>query len=52
MKEKRANAHHIIRYEFYVECSCGYKGRSVDHACRKCEARIQFRIGMGALFLN
>jgi len=31
---------HIIRFEFYVECSCGYKGRSENHACRKCGARI------------
>jgi hypothetical protein len=33
-------AHHIIRYEFWVECSCGYKGRSQNHACPKCEATI------------
>jgi hypothetical protein len=37
-KEKRA--HHIIRYEFFVECSCGYKGRSRDHACARCGAKI------------
>jgi hypothetical protein len=41
-KEKRA--HHIIRYEVYVECSCGYKGRSRSHACPKCGARIDFRL--------
>jgi len=39
-REKRA--HHIIRYEFYVECSCGFKGRSRNHACRKCGAEIDF----------
>ena len=33
-------AHHIIRYEFWIECSCGYKGRSLKHACPKCEAAI------------
>ena len=33
-------AHHIIRYEFWIECSCGYKGRSLNHACPKCEAAI------------
>ena len=44
-KEKRAqNAHRIIRYEFYVECSCGYRGRSQDHACPKCGAAINFGI--------
>jgi hypothetical protein len=32
--------HHILRYEYYVECSCGYKGPSKDHACRKCGAKI------------
>ncbi len=32
--------HHILRYEFWIECSCGYKGRSLNHACPKCEAEI------------
>ncbi len=42
-KEKRAqSAHRIIRFEFYVECSCGYRGRSQDHACPKCGAAINF----------
>ena len=40
IKEERA--HHILRYEFYVECSCGFKGRSCDHACPKCGAGIDF----------
>jgi hypothetical protein len=39
-KEKRT--HHILRFEFYVECSCGFKGRSCDHACPKCGAEIDF----------
>lgn len=38
MKAKRA--HHIIRYEYYVECSCGYEGPSKNRACRNCGARI------------
>jgi hypothetical protein len=37
-REKRT--HHIIRSEFYVECSCGYEGPSLDRACRKCGAAI------------
>jgi hypothetical protein len=42
-KEKLAQlAHHIVRYEFYVECSCGYKGQSRDHACSDCGAKIVF----------
>jgi len=40
IKEKRAT--YIIRYEVYVECSCGFKGRSKNLACRKCGAKINF----------
>lgn len=29
-------AHHILRAELYVECSCGYKGHSLNHACPEC----------------
>lgn len=32
--------HHILHYEFWIECSCGYKGRSRNHACPKCKAEI------------
>jgi hypothetical protein len=39
-EEKRA--HHILRFEFWIECSCGYKGKSRDHACPKCAAKIAF----------
>ncbi len=35
--------HRIISYEFYVECSCGYKGISRNHACPRCEAEIHLR---------
>jgi len=41
-RAKEARTHHIIRYEVWVECSCGYKGRSHNHACRKCGAEIGF----------
>jgi hypothetical protein len=34
--------HHILRYEFYVECSCGYNGPSRNHACQKCGAKIEY----------
>lgn len=44
-RAKAKRAHHIIRYEFYVECSCGYKGRSRNHACPKCKTRIDFGFG-------
>jgi hypothetical protein len=46
--EERANAkrqHHILRHEYYVECSCGYKGPSRDFACRRCKAAIAFQLG-------
>lgn len=32
--------HHIIRYEYYIECSCRYKGYSLNRACPKCEAEV------------
>ncbi len=39
-RAEQKHTHHIIRYEFWIECSCGYKGRSQDHACPKCGAEI------------
>jgi len=47
-RTKAKRAHHIISYEFYVECSCGYRGKSRNHACPKCRARIDF--GFGSIF--
>lgn len=38
--ERARSAHKIIRHEYYVECSCGYKGPARDNACRKCGAEI------------
>jgi hypothetical protein len=35
-------AHRILCYEYYIECSCGYKGHSRNHACPDCEAVIPF----------
>lgn len=39
-KERAKSTHKIIRKEFYIECSCGYKGPARDSACRKCGAEI------------
>ena len=46
-RAKRAKAHYILCYEFYVECSCGYKGHSKNHACPKCAAEISFLLNTG-----
>jgi len=35
--EERSKVRHVIvRQEYYVECSCGYKGPALDGACREC----------------
>jgi hypothetical protein len=34
--------HQIIRYEFWIECSCGYKGISRDRTCARCKAEVPF----------
>jgi hypothetical protein len=41
-RERKKSTHRIIRREFYIECSCGYKGPARDNACRKCGAEIDF----------
>lgn len=41
-KQRLKSPHKILRKEFYVECSCGYKGPARDNACRKCGAEISF----------
>jgi hypothetical protein len=38
--ERAQSPHQIIRKEFYVECTCGYKGPGLNDACRKCGAQI------------
>jgi hypothetical protein len=44
VKQRRKSPHHIIRKEYYVECSCGYKGPARDNACRKFRAEITFSL--------
>jgi hypothetical protein len=41
-REKRT--HHIISYEYWITCSCGYKGKSKDHACPRCGAEITLHV--------
>jgi len=47
----RDNVHRILRYEFYIECSCGYAGTSKNHACPTCDAEILFPTHIGSSFL-
>jgi len=35
--------HRILCYEFYIECSCGYKGHSRNHGCPICEAKVDIQ---------
>ncbi len=37
-RARDAQRHVILRYEYWIECSCGYKGRSENHSCRRCRA--------------
>ena len=49
-RARKKRAHQIIRYEFYIVCSCGWKGHSIKHACPKCGAKIQFPPHLGSVF--
>src|SRR3974390_273682 len=44
-RQRDKSPHKIVRREFYVECSCGYKGPARNNACRKCRAEIPFSLG-------
>ena len=47
MQASRAEAkraHHIVRFEFYVVCSCGYEGPALNSCCAECSAPIIFPI--------
>jgi hypothetical protein len=39
-EERKADAQRymILRYEYWIECSCGYKGQSENHRCKRCGA--------------
>jgi len=40
-KEGAKSPHKILRKEFYIVCSCSYKGPARNDACPKCGAQIQ-----------
>ena len=44
-KEHAKPKHRILRWEYYIECSCGYKGPARDSACRRCGAQIPPSLG-------
>lgn len=39
-KQRAKSPYQILRHEYYVECSCGYKGPALNNTCRKCGAEI------------
>jgi len=39
-RRKEKLGHHIIRCEFYIECSCGYQGPALNNSCRNCGTKI------------
>ena|SRR2546425_5875870 len=39
-KVRAKSPHRILRKEFYIVCSCGYKGPALNNACLKCGAQI------------
>lgn len=39
-RERAKSPHRIIRKEFYIECTCGYRGPALNNACRRCRAEI------------
>jgi hypothetical protein len=42
--------HQILRYEYWIECSCGYRGVSQGHRCKKCGAEILLPILDSGMF--
>jgi site-specific DNA-cytosine methylase len=44
-KERTKSKHRILRWEYYIECSCGYRGPARSNACRKCGAQIPPSLG-------
>lgn len=45
-EERRSSRYKIIRYEYYIECTCGYKGPARDSTCPKCGAAIPILKGI------
>ncbi len=41
-RARKKREHHIVRFEVWIQCSCGFKGRSHNHACPKCKTEVPF----------
>lgn len=35
-KERKKEVHYIVRQDFYIQCTCGYKGPAMHGNCPKC----------------
>lgn len=44
IREKRKSPHRILRREYFIECSCGYKGPALDNDCPECGAHPQLSL--------
>ena len=44
LRAKRKSPHRILRREFFIECSCGYKGPALDNDCPGCGAEPQLSL--------
>jgi hypothetical protein len=43
-REKSKSPHRILRREFFIECSCGYKGPALGNDCPDCGAQPQMSL--------
>ena len=39
-RARDAQRHYIIRYEYWIQCSCGYEGHSENRRCKECGAVV------------
>jgi hypothetical protein len=44
LREKHKSSYRILRREFFIECSCGYKGPALDDGCPGCGAQPQLSL--------
>lgn len=47
VEERKNVVHWIIRREFYIECTCGYKGPALRGACPKCKTDMVHSSAVG-----